>query len=43
MPCTQSAIGEYRWIIQPYLYDLVIRFDKVDKVFQVAIEPHEEA
>jgi hypothetical protein len=33
----------YRWVIRPYLYDLVVRFGKDDEVFQVAIEPREEA
>jgi hypothetical protein len=33
----------YRWIIRPYLYDPVVRFDKGDEVFQVSIEPWEEA
>jgi hypothetical protein len=33
----------YRWVIRPYLSDLVVRFGKDDEVFQVAIEPREEA
>jgi len=31
----------YRWVIRPYMYDLVVRFGKADDVFQVAIEPSE--
>jgi hypothetical protein len=31
----------YRWVVRPYLYDLVVRFGKGDEVFQVAIEPRE--
>jgi hypothetical protein len=33
----------YRWVIRPYLYDLVIRFGKGDEVFEVSIEPRQEA
>lgn len=29
----------YRWVVTPNLYDVVVRFDKVEKVFEVAIEP----
>jgi hypothetical protein len=31
----------YRWGIQPRLFDLVVRFDKGDRVWQVAIETAE--
>ena len=33
----------WRWVIKPYLYDLVVRFGKVDEVFSVTVEPRESA
>jgi hypothetical protein len=33
----------YRWIISPYLYDLVVRFDKENRVMSVTVEAAEAA